>query len=108
VKKRIINQSEKHIFKAINSSKTDFVSVYNQLLQTGRIIGKIMTHPNPEDYTFDLERVLSSVVSLQTRIPEDAMTASVKNRHQQRIGIGKKIRIGISICKNLGISTSLI
>jgi S1-C subfamily serine protease len=61
--------------------------VYNQLLQTGRIIGKIMTHPNPEDYTFDLERVLSSVVSLQTRIPEDAMTASVLGTERAGHGV---------------------
>jgi S1-C subfamily serine protease len=46
-----------------------------------------MIHPKPEDYTFDLERALSSVVSLQTRIPDDAMTAAVLGTERAGHGV---------------------
>ena len=46
-----------------------------------------MTHPKPEDYAFDLERTLSSVVALQTRIPEDAMTAAVLGTERAGHGV---------------------
>ena len=49
--------------------------------------------PRQEDFDYDLKRVLSSVVSVTTQIPEDAMTAEVLGT--ERAGNGVVIRDGI-------------
>ena len=46
--------------------------------------------PKPEDYAFDLDRALSSVVSLRTRVADDAFTADVLGT--ERSGNGVLIR----------------
>jgi len=46
--------------------------------------------PRPEDWTFDLDRTLSAVVSLKSRVPDDAFTAGVLGT--QREGQGVMIR----------------
>jgi len=46
--------------------------------------------PRPEDYGFDLERALASVVSLRTVVPDDAFTADVLGT--ERAGNGVLIR----------------
>lgn len=46
--------------------------------------------PKPEDYAFDLDRTLSSVVSLRTHVAEDAFTADVLGT--ERSGNGVLIR----------------
>ncbi|MGE0253100.1 MAG: S1C family serine protease [Alphaproteobacteria bacterium] len=46
--------------------------------------------PRPEDWTFDLDRALSAVVSLRSRVPDDAFTAAVLGT--QREGQGVMIR----------------
>ncbi len=43
--------------------------------------------PDPADYDFDLYRTLQSVVSVRTRIPEDAMTASVLGTERAGHGV---------------------
>ena len=49
--------------------------------------------PQPEDFEFDLERALKSVVSVSTKIPDDAMTADVLGT--ERMGNGVVIRDNI-------------
>jgi S1-C subfamily serine protease len=46
--------------------------------------------PKPEDYDFDLDRRLASVVALRALIPEDAFTADVLGT--ERVGSGVVIR----------------
>ncbi len=46
--------------------------------------------PRPEDWDFDLERVLGSVVLLRAEIPEDAFTAQILGT--ERVGNGVVIR----------------
>lgn len=46
--------------------------------------------PDPDDYSFDLERALKSVVSLKTYIPADAFTANTLGT--ERAGSGVMIR----------------
>src|SRR5271166_1307972 len=46
--------------------------------------------PKPEDYSFDLDRTLTSVVGLRTIIPGDAFTAEVLGT--ERAGNGVVIR----------------
>jgi len=43
--------------------------------------------PNPEDYAFDLDTTLDSVVSLRSQIPEDALTASVLGTERAGHGV---------------------
>ena len=43
--------------------------------------------PNPEEYTFDLDAALDSVVSLRSQIPEDALTASVLGTERAGHGV---------------------
>lgn len=43
--------------------------------------------PNPEDYAFDLDTSLSSVVSLRSQVPEDALTASVLGTERAGHGV---------------------
>ena len=43
--------------------------------------------PNPRDFEFDLEQALAAVVSLQTRIPDDALTASVLGTERSGHGV---------------------
>ena len=43
--------------------------------------------PTPQDVTFDLDRALSSVVSLRTKIPEDAFTAAVLGTERAGNGV---------------------
>jgi S1-C subfamily serine protease len=50
----------------------------------------ILAQPKPEDFTFDLDRALLSVVGLQANIPEDASTASILGT--ERSGSGVVIR----------------
>jgi S1-C subfamily serine protease len=50
----------------------------------------ILGQPKPEDFTFDLDRALLSVVGLQANIPEDASTASILGT--ERSGSGVVIR----------------
>ncbi len=49
--------------------------------------------PQQEDFNFDLKRTLSSVVSVTTQIPEDAMTADILGT--ERMGNGVVIRDNI-------------
>jgi S1-C subfamily serine protease len=51
--------------------------------------------PRPEDFDYDLKTALSSVVSLSTHIPDDAMTADVLGT--ERMGNGVVIREGIVV-----------
>ena len=46
--------------------------------------------PDPDDYGFDLERALKSVVTLKTYIPSDAFTANTLGT--ERAGSGVLIR----------------
>jgi S1-C subfamily serine protease len=46
--------------------------------------------PSPTDYSFDLDRALSSVVTVKANIPADAFTASILGT--ERIGSGAVIR----------------
>jgi len=46
--------------------------------------------PNPDDYSFDLEQALKSVVSLKTYVPTDAFTAN--NLGTERAGSGVMIK----------------
>ena len=50
----------------------------------------ILAQPKPEDFAFDLDRALLSVVGLQANIPEDASTASILGT--ERSGSGVVIR----------------
>ncbi|HEV8027303.1 MAG TPA: S1C family serine protease [Stellaceae bacterium] len=50
----------------------------------------ILGQPKPEDFAFDLDRALLSVVGLQANIPEDASTASILGT--ERSGSGVVIR----------------
>ncbi len=43
--------------------------------------------PNPADYEFDLYKSLQSLVSVRTRIPDDAMTASVLGTERSGHGV---------------------
>jgi S1-C subfamily serine protease len=43
--------------------------------------------PDPTDYAFDLYRTLQSMVSVRTRIPEDAMTAPVLGTEREGHGV---------------------
>jgi S1-C subfamily serine protease len=43
--------------------------------------------PNPEDYAFDLNTTLDSVVSLRSQIPEDALTAGVLGTERAGHGV---------------------
>ena len=46
--------------------------------------------PKPHDYTYDLDRALSSVVGLTTQVPADAFTAEILGT--ERAGHGVLIR----------------
>ena len=46
--------------------------------------------PNPNDFSFDLERALKAVVSLKTYVPNDAFTANTLGT--ERAGSGVMIR----------------
>ncbi len=50
----------------------------------------LLAQPKPEDFAFDLDRALQSVVALQANIPEDAFTASILGT--ERAGSGVLIR----------------
>lgn len=56
-------------------------------------MGSSELRPQPEDFDFELDRALSSVVSVSTQIPEDAMTAGVLGT--DRMGNGVVIRDNI-------------
>jgi S1-C subfamily serine protease len=43
--------------------------------------------PKPEDYGFDLERVLSSVLAVRSEIPGDAFTASILGTERAGNGV---------------------
>jgi S1-C subfamily serine protease len=49
--------------------------------------------PNPADYSYDLDRALSSVVSLRSVVPDDAFTAETLGT--ERAGSGVFIRDGV-------------
>ena len=49
--------------------------------------------PDPDDYGFDLDRSLQSVVGVTTTVPADAFTASVLGT--ERAGSGAVIRDGL-------------
>ena len=44
-------------------------------------------HPSPDEVSFDLERTLSSVVSLQSRVPDDAFTAPILGTEREGQGV---------------------
>jgi S1-C subfamily serine protease len=48
---------------------------------------EIPVQPNPEDYAFDLNAALVSVVSLRSQIPEDALTAGVLGTERAGHGV---------------------
>ncbi len=69
--------------------------------------------PNPEDYAFDLNTALSSVVSLRSQIPEDALTAGVLGTERAGHGVvigddGLVVTIGylITEAESLWITTN--
>ncbi len=69
--------------------------------------------PNPEEYTFDLDATLASVVSLRSQIPEDALTASVLGTERAGHGVviaddGLIVTIGylITEAESLWITTN--
>jgi len=69
--------------------------------------------PNPEEYTFDLNATLASVVSLRSQIPEDALTASVLGTERAGHGViiaddGLVVTIGylITEAESLWITTN--
>ncbi len=69
--------------------------------------------PNPEDYAFDLNTTLRSVVSLRSQIPEDALTASVLGTERAGHGVviaddGLVVTIGylITEAESLWITTN--
>src|ERR1700760_2414113 len=43
--------------------------------------------PDPDDYSFDLERALSGVVSLKTYVPADAFTANTLGTERSGSGV---------------------
>ena len=43
--------------------------------------------PNPEDYAFDLNAALDSIVSLRSQVPEDALTAGVLGTERAGHGV---------------------
>ena len=56
-------------------------------------------HPSPDEVSFDLERTLSSVVALQTRVPDDAFTAPILGTAREGPGVvistdGRGLTIG--------------
>jgi len=69
--------------------------------------------PNPEEYAFDLEASLASVVSLRSQVPEDALTASVLGTERAGHGViiaddGLVVTIGylITEAESLWITTN--
>ena len=44
-------------------------------------------HPSPDEVGFDLERTLSSVVALQSRVPDDAFTAPILGTEREGQGV---------------------
>ncbi|MDG2270141.1 MAG: S1C family serine protease [Alphaproteobacteria bacterium] len=44
-------------------------------------------HPKPDEVSFDLERTLSSVVALQSRVPDDAFTAPILGTEREGQGV---------------------
>jgi S1-C subfamily serine protease len=50
----------------------------------------LLAQPKPEEFDFDLDRALRSVVGLQANVPEDAFTAKTLNT--ERVGSGVVIR----------------
>lgn len=46
-----------------------------------------MTEPRPEDYEFDLARLVKSVVGVSTKIPDDALTAHVLGTERSGNGV---------------------
>ncbi len=48
---------------------------------------EIPVQPNPDDYAFDLNTALDSVVSLRSHIPEDALTATVLGTERAGHGV---------------------
>lgn len=47
----------------------------------------LLAQPKPEDFAFDLDRALLSVVGLQANIPEDAFTASILGTERSGSGV---------------------
>ena len=47
----------------------------------------LLAQPNPEEFDFDLDRVLQSVVGLQAHIPEDAFTAQTLGTERGGSGV---------------------
>ncbi len=69
--------------------------------------------PNPEDYAFDLNAALDSIVSLRSQVPEDALTASVLGTERAGHGViiaddGLVVTIGylITEAESLWITTN--
>jgi S1-C subfamily serine protease len=69
--------------------------------------------PNPEDFEFDLQTALDSVVSLRSQIPEDALTASALGTERAGHGVviaddGLVVTIGylITEAESLWITTN--
>ena len=48
---------------------------------------KTVTHPTPEQVSYDLDQALSAVVSVRSRIPEDAMTAPLLGTDREGHGV---------------------
>ncbi|HCP01275.1 MAG TPA: signal protein PDZ, partial [Rhodospirillaceae bacterium] len=44
-------------------------------------------HPGPDEVSFDLERTLSSVVALQSHVPDDAFTAPILGTEREGQGV---------------------
>ena len=60
---------------------------------------RLGSHPDRDDVSFDLESVLSSVVSLRANIPEDAFTAPILGTEREGQGVvidnsGRVLTIG--------------
>jgi S1-C subfamily serine protease len=60
------------------------------MVEKSRSEGSPANQPNPEEFNFDLDRTLESIVTLRSVIPEDAFTASILGT--KRAGSGVVIR----------------
>jgi len=60
------------------------------MVEKSRSEGSSANQPKPEEFSFDLDRTLNSIVTLRSVIPEDAFTASILGT--KRAGSGVVIR----------------
>ena len=61
--------------------------------------------PQQKDWPFDLDRALSAVVSLTSRVPEDAFTASILGTERSGSGVGRRNSKVALPCGEIGPGT---